>query len=159
MALGRLKNAKKKSDHTDNQITHCGHQQHLTFCSAILIVHSRNICLYNSPAAQNKILSSPGPPPVLNLVNHYLCYMPLLGHDTNKPERSIALVLVLVPGAGRNIGIGAGFHRGVLAIDMQAAMAFEYIIDVRPLMGVPGAVPAFRQFDHPHDISIPALLR
>ncbi len=46
-----------------------------------------------------------------------------------------------------------------IAVDMQAAMAFKYIIDMGPLMGVPGAVSALRQFDHPHDIAIPALFR
>ena len=62
-----------------------------------------------------------------------------------------------MPGAGRNIGIRTGFHRGVFALDMQRAMTFKYIIDVRPIMGMSGAVSAFRQFDHPHDISIPSL--
>ncbi len=83
--------------------------------------------------------------------------MPLLGHDTNKSKHSIAFISVLVPAAGWDIGIGSRFNGGVLAIDMQAAMAFKYVIDVGPLMGMPGAVAAFRQFDHPHDISIPAL--
>ena len=73
----------------------------------------------------NQFLALPGTPQEPTLVYNYLHYMPLLRHDTNKSERSIALIFVLVPGAGRNIGIRAGFHRGVLAIDMQAAMAFE----------------------------------
>ena len=92
-------------------------------------------------------------------IDHYLYNVALLGYDTDKSEGSTAFIFVLMPSTGRNIGIRAGFHGGVLAIDMQAAMAFKYIIDVGPLMGMPGAVPTFRQLDHPHDISIPALLR
>jgi hypothetical protein len=83
--------------------------------------------------------------------------MSFLGHNTNKSEHSAAFIPILVPGAGRNIGIRSGLYRGVFALDMQGAMTLKYIIDVGPIVGMPGAVSALRQLDYPHDISIPAL--
>ena len=52
-----------------------------------------------------------------------LHHMPLLRHDTNKSERPGTFILVLVEAAGRHIGIGTGLDRGVLAVDMQAALS------------------------------------
>jgi hypothetical protein len=88
-----------------------------------------------------------------------LNHMPFLRHDTYKPEHSFAIIFVLVPAAGRNIGIGSDFYGRVFAINMQGAPALKYIVDVGPVMGVPRTVPAFGQFDHPHDIAFPALFR
>jgi hypothetical protein len=87
-----------------------------------------------------------------------LNHMPLFRHNTDKPELPASGISVLMLAAGRNIGIGSNFDGGVFAIDMQGAMTFKYIIDVGPLMGMFGRISAFTQFDHPHDISIPALL-
>jgi hypothetical protein len=64
--------------------------------------------------------------------------MSFFGDNADETELAGTTVFKLVNHAGRNIGIAARGHRGVLTVHMQKTGTFHDIVNVGPSMGVVG---------------------